>query len=59
MISLDTADVDKINPANFVAVTIHLNTSGSNVPVEFKPSYYVQLKAFVSVVYNVDFDKLK
>ena len=59
VISLDTADVDKINPANFVAVTIHLNTSGSNVPVEFKPSYYVQLKAFVSVVYNVDFDKLK
>ena len=59
VIGLDTSDVDKINPANFVAVTIHLNTSGSNVPVEFKKSYYVQLKAFVSVLYNVDFDKLK
>ena len=59
VITLDTADVDKINPANFVAVTIKLNTSGSNMPVEFKKSYYVQLKAFVSVRYNVDFDKLK
>ena len=59
VISLDTSDVDKINPANFVAVNIKLNTSGSNVPVEFKKSYYVQLKAFVSVRYNVDFDKLK
>jgi hypothetical protein len=59
VITLDTADVDKINPANFVAVTIKLNTSGSNMPVEFKKSYYVQLKAFVSVRYNVDFDKIK
>ncbi|MGA7161416.1 MAG: hypothetical protein WBZ48_10465 [Bacteroidota bacterium] len=59
VISLDTADVGKINPASFAAVTIRLNTSGSNVPVEFKKSYYVQLKAFVSVRYNVDFDKLK
>ncbi len=59
VISLDTADVDKINPANFIALKIKLNTSGSNQPVEFKQSYYVTLKAFVSVVYNVNFDKLK
>ncbi len=59
VIGLDTADVDKINPANFIALKIKLNTSGSNQPVEFKQSYYVRLKAFVSVVYNVNFDKLK
>ena len=59
VIGLDTADVGKINPARFISVNVQLNTSGSNVPVEFKKSYYVQVKAFVSVRYNVDFDKLK
>ena len=58
-IGLTTSDVDKINPASFVAVTIKLNTSGSNQPVPFKSDYYVQLKAYVSVQYNVNFDKLK
>jgi hypothetical protein len=59
VISLSPNDIEQINPANFIALKIKLNTSGSNEPVEFKTSYYVQLKAFVSVVYNVNFDKLK
>ena len=58
VIPLSTSDVDKINPARYVAVTIHLNTSGSNQPVEFKKSYYIQLKAFVSVRFNVNVDSL-
>ncbi len=58
VIPLTSSDVGKINPARFVAVTIHLNTSGSNLPVAFKQSYYVQLKAFVSVNYNVNVDSL-
>jgi hypothetical protein len=59
VIGLTTDDIDKINPANFVAVNIRMNTAGSNKPVEFKSSYYVQLKAFLSVQYNINFDKLK
>jgi len=58
VIPLNSSDVGKINPARFVAVTIHLNTSGSNQPVEFNKNYYVQLKAFVSVNYNVNVDSL-
>ena len=65
IIPLSTDDVDKINPANFMAVNIKLNTAGaidphvSNKAVEFKKSYRVQLKAYLSVQYNVNFDKLK
>lgn len=59
VIGLTTSDVDKINPASFVAVAIKLKTSGNNPPVEFKNNYYVHLKAFVSVQFNVNFDKLK
>ena len=58
VIPLSPSDVDKINPARYVAVTIHLNTSGSNQPVEFKKSYYIQLKAFLNVRYNVNVDSL-
>jgi len=58
IIPMSTSDVGKINPARFVAVKIVLNTSGSNAPVEFKKEYYVRLKAFVSVRYNVNIDTL-
>lgn len=59
VIPLTPDDVDKINPASFVAVAIKMKTAGNDNPVEFKKDYYVRLKAFVSVRYNVDFDKLK
>jgi hypothetical protein len=59
VIGLTPDDVDKINPASFVAMAIKMKTSGNNMPVEFKKDYYVRLKAFVSVRYNVNFDKMK
>ncbi len=59
VIPLDTADVGKINPASFIAIAIKMKTAGNDKPVEFKKDYYVRLKAFVSVRYNVNFDKLK
>ena len=59
VIGLTPDDVDKINPASFVAVTIKMKTAGNDSPVEFKKDYYVRLKAFVSVRFNVNFDKLK
>jgi hypothetical protein len=59
VIGLTRDDVLKINPASFVAVAIKLKTAGNDMPVEFKKDYYVRLKAFVSVLYNVNFDKLK
>ncbi|HTY12362.1 MAG TPA: hypothetical protein VMF88_14970 [Bacteroidota bacterium] len=59
VIGLDTADVSKINPASFAAVTIRLNTSGSNQPVKFDTTYSVELKAFLSVRFNVNFDQMK
>ena len=59
VIGLTPDDVDKINPASFVALSIKLKTAGNDIPVEFKKDYYVRLKAFVSVRFNVNFDKLK
>ncbi|HTR81029.1 MAG TPA: hypothetical protein VMM58_05305 [Bacteroidota bacterium] len=57
VIGLTTDDILQVNPADFVAINIRLNTSGSNQPVVFKDDYYVELKAFLSVQYNVNFDK--
>ncbi len=57
VIGLTPDDVDKINPASFIAVAIKMKTAGNNNPVEFKKEYYVWLKAFVSVRYNVNFEK--
>jgi hypothetical protein len=64
VIGLTPDDIDKINPASFVAVAIKMNTARDGdplwgKPVEFKTSNYVRLKAFVSVRYNVNFDKMK
>jgi hypothetical protein len=59
VIGLTTDDVNRINPATFIAVAIKMKTAGNNNPVEFKKDYYVHLKAFVSVKFNVNFDKLK
>ncbi len=59
VIGLTPDDVDKINPASFIAVVIKMKTAGNNNPVEFKKDYYVRLKAFVSIRFNVNFDKLK
>ena len=58
-IGLTTADIDKINPASFVAIAIKLKTAGNDShPVVFKDNYYVELKARVSIRFNVNFDKL-
>jgi hypothetical protein len=59
VISLTRDDIDKVVSTSFVAVSIKLKTSGNANPVEFKKDYYVQLKEFVSVRFNVNFDKLK
>lgn len=59
VISLTPDDVEKFNPASFIAVAIKMKTAGNDNPVEFKKDYYVRLKAFVSVRFNVNFDKLK
>ena len=57
VIGLTPDDVGQINPASFIAVGIKMKTAGNDSPVEFKKDYYVRLKAFVSVLYNVDFQK--
>ena len=57
VIGLTPDDVDKINPASFMAVAIKMITAGNDRPVEFKKAYYVRLKAFVSIRYNVNFEK--
>ena len=59
-IGLTTADIDKINPASFVAIAIKLKTAGNgDHAVVFRNDYYVELKARVSVRFNVNFDKFK
>ena len=59
-INLTKSDIiDGMSPASFIAVAINLNTFGGDAhPVAFKNDYYVELKARVSVRFNVNFDKL-
>ena len=59
IIGLTRNDVSQINPAQFVVVNVHMNTSGSSQPVKFNSSYAVRLRGYVSVQYTINPNSLK